>query len=445
MTDVVGIVAWQAPGALPTALLASLALGVVSGLLGTFVVLRRESLFGDALSHAVFPGIVAGFFVSSWLEQAGHATGDRNPLVILVCAMAAGLAGAFVVHLLQHTTRLKQDASLGIVLSVFFALGIGLFTIRQPAGVQGFFYGQAAAIDGRDLVMMLVVTLVVALVVAVFRRPLLVASFDRGYAQNLGYPVPALTMLFSGLLTMAVVVAMQAVGVILVSAMLITPAATAHLLTDRFPRMMALSVFFAVLAGMLGSVISYQVNGLATGPVIALGAAALFALSYLGAPRHGVLARLVHGLRQRRRIERENALKDLYRLLEEAGFPPDGIPLSNYLARRRVERTGAGRELRNLERAGELIQSHGGADLLRLSGKGLIEGARVVRNHRLWELYLTNEAAYQADHVHDDAEIVEHLLSEEAIRRLEQELGFPQTDPHGRPIPSPGPGLQAEA
>ncbi len=364
MTGQSVIVGWSVSGALPTALLASLALGVVSGLLGTFVVLRRESLFGDALSHAVFPGVVVGFLASEWLERAGHITGDKNPLVILSCAMAAGLAGAFVVYLLQQTTRLKQDASLGIVLSVFFALGIGLYTVGQPAGVQGFFYGQTAAIDGRDLVLMLAAALLVSVVVLVFRRPLLVVSFDCGYARNLGYPVGLLTLLFSGLLTVAVVVAMQAVGVILVSALLITPAATAHLLTDRFPRMMGLAVGVAVGAGVLGSVISSRVNGLPTGPVIALCAAGLFAATYLGAPRYGVLARLLRDARQRRNIGRENSLKDLS---------------------------------------------------------------------------LTNEAAYQTDHVHDDAEIVEHLLGENAIRRLEQELGFPQTDPHGSPIPVPGP------
>ena len=132
------------------------------------VATRRESLFGDAISHAVFPGVVAGFFVSA----------ERNPAVILGCALAAGLAGALLVDALRATTRLKQDASLGIVLSVFFALGIGLFTMRQGggAGVQSFFYGQTAAIDARDLWMMVSGALVVTLMVAVFRRPLLVAN-----------------------------------------------------------------------------------------------------------------------------------------------------------------------------------------------------------------------------------------------------------------------------
>jgi manganese/zinc/iron transport system permease protein len=426
MSGTFGMLAWSAPGALETALLASLALGLSSGLLGTFVVLRRESLFGDAISHAVFPGVVIGFFASA----------ERNPLVIFSFALVAGLTGALLVDAVQRSTRLKQDASLGIVLSVFFALGIALYTMRQEgaAGVQAFFYGQAAAIDRSDLLMMTVISLAVAVLVVLFRRPLLVSSFDAAYAHNLGYRVAWLGRFFAALLAMAVVVAMQAVGVILVSAMLITPAATAHLLTDKFPRMLCLSVLIAIGAGVGGSIISYQVSGLATGPVMALCAAVLFTAAYFFAPRHGLVGRWWHSARQRARIRRENSLKDLYRLMERAGFADAGIPVADYAAERRITRSDAEAELRRLERRGELIRRGGGAALA-LSEEGLRHAARVVRNHRLWELYLTNEAMYQADHVHDDAELVEHLLGEEAIRRLEAELGYPETDPHGRPIP----------
>jgi manganese/zinc/iron transport system permease protein len=337
---------------------------------------------------------------------------------------------------LGQTTRLKQDARLGVVLSVFFAGGIALFGLGQPAGVQGFLYGQAAAIAPTDLRLMLGAAAVVVVSVLIFRRPLLVVSFDRGYAYNLGYPVMALTVAFSVLLTMAVVVAMQTVGVVLVSAMLITPAATAHLLTDRFSRMMALSVGFTILSGVVGTTISSRVEGTPAGAVIALSATGLFAAAYLFGPRYGVVARYWREREQRRRILRENILKDLYRVLEREGFPPEGVPVGAFEVERRLDPEGAERELQTLERAGELIRRNGGGRLV-LSEEGWKHAARVVRNHRLWELYLTNEAAYQADHVHDDAEIVEHLLGEEAIQRLEEELGFPKIDPHGSPIPRP--------
>ncbi|NNC87028.1 MAG: iron chelate uptake ABC transporter family permease subunit [Akkermansiaceae bacterium] len=427
MNSLADFLAWSAPGAFGTAIIASTALGVTCGLLGSFVVLRRESLFGDAISHAVFPGVVLGFFASA----------DRNPLVILSCALAAGLLGAFVVDLMRTTTRLKQDASLGIVLSVFFALGIGLYTMRQGggAGVQSFFYGQTAAIDSRDLWMMVLGAVIVTAAVIVFHRPLLVASFDAGYARNLGYPVGWLNRLFAGLLAMTVVVALQAVGVILVSAMLITPAATANLLTDRFERMLGLAVVFGVAAGVGGSLVSSQVTGLSAGPVIALFAAAVFGGVYVLAPQYGVLGRWLRSARQRARIRRENSLKDLYRLLERAQFPRDGIAPARYVEERRLPAAEAEHELRRLERRGELIRGPGDGSL-QLSAQGMEHAARVVRNHRLWELYLTNEAMYPADHVHDDAEIVEHLLGDDAIRRLEAELGYPETDPHGSPIPA---------
>ncbi|MDE0826334.1 MAG: metal ABC transporter permease [Akkermansiaceae bacterium] len=418
------------------ALIASLALGVTSGLLGTYVVLRRESLFGDMLSHAVFPGVVGGFFVSGWMARMGWVESEKNPLVILSCALVAGVLGALVVTVLGYTTRLKQDARLGVVLSVFFAAGIAMFGFGQPAGVNGFLYGQTGAIDATDLVLVLGAAAIVVVSILIFHRPLLVVSFDDGFAHNLGYRVMGLTLMFSVLLTMAVVVAMQAVGVVLVSAMLITPAATAHLMTDRFPRMMMLSVLFTVGAGVIGTLISGTKEGLATGPVIALCATAIFVTAYLFAPRYGLVARFWHDRSQRKRIQRENILKDLYRVLEREGFPAEGASVSAFAAERRLDPGSAERELKMLEGAGDLIRGNGGEKLV-LSEEGWGHASRVVRNHRLWELYLTNEAEYQADHVHDDAEIVEHLLGEEAIKRLEEELGFPETDPHGSPIPQP--------
>ena len=420
-------------GTLGSAVVASVALAVTSGFLGTFVVLRRESLFGDAISHAVFPGIVLGFFVSQ----------ERNPLVVLGCALLAGALGAFAADLMRRTTRLKSDASLGIVLSVFFALGIALYSVRQTAGVRSFFYGMMGAIDGRDLLIMGAATLLVGVAILVCRRPLLVASFDESFAHNLGYPVGPLNRLFAGLLAMAVVVAMQAVGVILVTAMLITPAATAHLLTDRFLRMLWLSVLFALVAGVGGSLLSYQVEGLPAGPLVALAASGLFALAYFFAPRQGVVARTLKARAQRKRIGRENALKDLYRLAEATGFSENGVALEDYRRARRLHAPEFKRELRDLEQDGALIRRNGEGRLV-LTNEGRGQGARVLRNHRLWELYLTNEALYEADHVHDDAEIVEHLLGEEAIRRLEEQLGFPESDPHGKPIPVPGDGPPLE-
>jgi len=254
-------------------LLAAVCLGVCCGLPGAFVVVRRISLFGDAISHAVFPGVVGGFWlyeaaVIKWGEESVLAGAGGKALLVLLCALAAGLLGTGVVRVLQRTTRLKQDACLGIVLATFFGVGIGMHSLDQAAGVNHFLFGQVAAIGESDLILMVMVAVLMTVVVIFLQRPLYVASFDEAYARNLGYPVKALEALFSVLLTLAIVVSIQAGGVILVSAILIIPAATAYLLTDRFPVMMGLSVLFGVLAGVGGCLISYAVEGAGTGPVM---------------------------------------------------------------------------------------------------------------------------------------------------------------------------------
>ncbi|RYD17885.1 MAG: ABC transporter, partial [Verrucomicrobiaceae bacterium] len=154
--------------ALQSATLAALLLGTASGLLGSFVVVRRMALTGDMLSHAVLPGVVAGL---AWSET-------RNPLVVLVAAVIAGVAGSGIMSALLRSTKLKPDAALALVLSVFFAIGIAMISRLQPAGVQAFLYGQVAAIDQRDLILLLAVTAVTAVMVPLTFRPLTMVSFD---------------------------------------------------------------------------------------------------------------------------------------------------------------------------------------------------------------------------------------------------------------------------
>lgn len=407
-------------------LAAALLLGVGCGLVGSFVVVRRMALAGDAVSHAVLPGVVAAFVLSP----------GRNPLVVLGLALAAGLLGMLLVRGLRAGTRLKEDAALGIVLAVFFAAGIAAISIYQPAGVMAFLYGQAAAVARGDLVLMAVVTVLVGVAAMLFARPLVVVSFDAGFARSLGYPVGWFDRMFAVLLTAVVVVAMQAVGVILVSAMLITPAASAYLLTDRFGRMMAIAAGLGGLAGVVGTLVSFARAGLPTGPLIALVATLMFVGVFFGAPRHGLVARALGRWRRAARIARENYLKAVYQVLEAGGFRGEGVSVRELAEWRRetIEEADAG--VRALVRHGEATRSGAQADIF-LTPEGMRRAAEIVRNHRLWEVYLTHQADYDADHVHDDAERIEHLLGEETVRQLERTLAYPQTDPHGSPIPVP--------
>ena len=408
-----------------SAMLAALFVGISCGLLGSYVVVRRVALVGDALSHAVFPGVVAGFM---WSEE-------RNIFVIFGCAMLAGLLGIGVVRAIEKSTRLKSDAALGIVLASFFAIGIFWNSIDQQSGVKDFLFGDLAVISSLDLSLMGGVTGLVVVSVIALIRPFQVLSFDEGFALGLGYPVKLLNFIFFGLLTFAVVVALQAVGVVLVSAMLITPAATAYLLSDRMHRMMLYAVGFGCFACLLGGYISSEISGMPPGPVIALVSAVVFGFVYFAAPRHGVISKVFRQVQQSKRVERENILKAIYRELETDGFKDSGISVEKLAIVRRTTLDDAIRQGKMLVSSDEASWEEDKSAIY-MTPSGWRRAAEIVRNHRLWELYLTDLANYEADHVHDDAEKIEHILGAEAVRKLERDLDFPEFDPHGKPIPT---------
>lgn len=415
------------------ALLASLILGVACGLLGSYVVVRRIALVGDTLSHAVLPGVVAGMIWSP----------ERNPFIIFGLAALAGLLGVIVVQAIQRSTRIKSDAALGIVLASFFGLGLLWKSKSRVIGVEEFLFGNAGAINSNDLVAMLSVTIVLIVLVFTLYRPLLVLSFDEGFAVGLGYPVKVLNALFYAVLSFSVVVAMQAVGVILVSAMLVTPAAAASLLTDRLKLMMIWAMLIGVVSGVGGCLVSANVDDMKTGAVITLAASSSFTLCYLLAPKQGVLARLIRHRRQRGRVGRENILKSVYHILEAENFLSDGITKLTLAEWRKSDLVTIEKRCSELVKAGDA--TIGSDEFIYLTPKGWRRAVEIVRNHRLWELYLTNEANYAADHVHDDAEKIEHVLGGDLLRQLERDLNFPEVDPHGKPIPSIGQTLQGLA
>ncbi len=412
------------------ALLGSMLLGICCGLLGSFLVVRKMALVGDALSHAVLPGVALGFLWNM----------NKDPVAIFIGATLAGLLGTAVVNLLKQTTRLKEDTALGLVLASFFAVGICLMTMIQrlptgnKSGIDKFLFGQAAAIGAADVQLMAVVTGVVVVVIALFYKEFLVTSFDAGFARAVGLPVQAFHYGLMLLLAFAVVIALQAVGVVLVSAMLITPAAAAYLLTDRMHRMLLLAAVFGMVAGALGAFLSFLGNNLPTGPFMVLAATAVFAAAFLFGPRHGVLARWWRQRSRAARIQRENTLKAIYHVLEARNFLGEGVSLRELAERRRETEEEVAAQAAALHTHG-LATLHDDGSHIFVTPDGWQRACAIVRNHRLWELYLTNEAHLAADHVHEDAEKIEHLLGEETVRELERRLVNTKQDPHGKTIP----------
>jgi ABC-type Mn2+/Zn2+ transport system permease subunit/Mn-dependent DtxR family transcriptional regulator len=413
------------------ALIGSVLLGITCGLLGSFIVIRKMALMGDTLSHAVLPGVALGFLWNL----------SKDPVAILIGATLAGLLGTALVHLIKQSTHLKEDTALGLVLAVFFAVGICLFTMIQrlpngnKSGIDKFLFGQAAAIGAADVKLMTVVMVLAVVSVAVFYKEFLVTSFDSAFARSIGIPVQLFHYFLMLLVAFSVVISLQAVGVVLVSAMLITPAAAAYLLTDRLHRMLFLAALFGMGAGSVGAFFSFLGPNLPTGPFMVLGATCVFAAAFLFGPRHGVIMRWFRRRSRSARVQRENTLKSVYHVFEQRDFKGEGVSLRELAERRRETVEEAREQAAKLSRH-QLATLHEDGNIILLTPAGWRLATAIVRNHRLWELYLTNAAQIAVDHVHDDAEKIEHVLGEEAVRELERKLGYARLDPHGRPIPS---------
>jgi manganese/zinc/iron transport system permease protein len=398
--------------AVRTATAGVLLLGISSGTLGCFIVLRRLSLLGDSLGHAVLPGICLGFLV----------TWTKNPWWILTGAVLSALLGSWMIGIVQRHSRLKPDVAMGLVLSGFFGMGTVLLTRLQnfPAGNQSglnqFLFGQASAISERDLWFMGMLSIaIVGCVLAAFKE-LVLTSFDEGFAASIGLPVRGLHYLLMTLTALAVVISIQAVGVVLVSAMLITPAAAALLFTDRMRHMVILAVGFAVGAGVLGLNLSFLKKDLPTGPFIVLTLSTAFAAAYLFSPRYGLVTRALRRWQQARRTERENGLKSVFLATSGEG-PPSGITLARLADYRKDSQDQAQRIARTLVRRG-WARLEGG--LLTLTERGLSRARELDRNYRLWELFLTHEVNLPLDHTQRDAENIEHILGPELVRELEE-------------------------
>jgi manganese/zinc/iron transport system permease protein len=276
-------------------------LGIASGVVGTFLYLRRRALFSDAVSHATLPGLGAAFLLMTALGLDGRSL----PGLLAGSALSAGL-GLLAVHWIVTRTRLREDAAIGAVLSVSFGAGVVLLTVIQTldtgrqAGLEGFLLGATAGMLRTDALLIAgggALALVLALVL---RRPMLLVAFDPGYALARGVNLRAVDLATMGLALGVILIGLKVVGLVLIVALLIVPPAAARFWTDRSDAMAAIAGAMGGVAGYLGAAISAAAPAVPTGPVIVLAAAALFTLSMLAAPRRGVLAGAIRHLRQRR-------------------------------------------------------------------------------------------------------------------------------------------------
>ena len=407
---------------LGTTLLASSA-----AVVGAFSYLKGESLVGDAIAHALLPGVVLAFLLGD----------GKNPLFLIVGALISGLIAHYGIGFIQSRTKLKSDTAVSLVLSTFFGFGIMLMSLvqqsgqGQQAGLERYLLGKAAAITLVDVYTFSGLAVLLLVGVGLFYKGFQLMTFNEDFAQAIGLPVGLIRFTFTVLTVLAVTVGIQTVGVVLMAALLITPSAAARAWTRSLPQMLSLAALVAGISAIAGTYISSAIPKMPTGPWVVLVLGALGFVSLLVAPEKGWLFKRRRARRHREKTILENVLKLMYQHEEREGA---GIKLATTdmqnLRAMREDTLQSG--LRSLKKRLWIVEH---ADGFGLTDLGRVEGRRVVRLHRLWELYLTERLGMAADHIHPQAETMEHVITPEIEALLIKELGNPEVDPHQSPIP----------
>lgn len=407
-------------------LLGTMLLGLAAGVVGTFMLLHKQALLGDALSHATLPGIGMAFIFGVMAGGSGKSLGW-----LLAGAVVTGVLGIGFILLVLYFTRLKQDTALGIVLSVFFGAGVAVLGVIQKmqtghaAGLESFIYGKTASMRSTDAWMIAVTAAIVIVGSVILLKELLLICFDQGYARTQGWPILPLNVVLMAMVTAVTVIGLQAVGLILIVALLIIPPAAARFWTNRLTPMLLIAAALGAISSAVGAGASAVVPRLPSGATIVVVSAGLFMLSMIFAPRRGVLSRTLERARLNRRIARQHLLRALYEHAEqhaeergEGALPQEPMPRNELLAARSWSVKELSRALRLAQRDGFVEPA--GTDAFSLTSTGIADAARLTRNHRLWELYLINFADVAPSHVDRDAEEVEHVLGHEMIEHLER-------------------------
>lgn len=408
--------------------LGSILISGSSAVVGCFSFLKKKALVGDAVAHSVLPGICLAFLLA----------GEKNPVIILAGAFATGWISLVLVDYISANSKIKEDTAIALILSVFFGIGILLLTHIQQSGnaaqsgLQSFLFGKAAALVGKDLIVFSIVAVSLLLMVILFFKELKIISFDESYARSLGLPVTGLNLFLNAMTVMAVVTGIQAVGVVLMAALLITPAAAARFWTDNLFIMCLIAGLMGALSGWVGSFVSFIAPQMPTGPWIVIVVSIIALISFFLAPGKGILSKHLSLQKMRAGILEENLLKELYHIQDRSGGEKGLATRELLISQRAFPRKFLDSALRKLQNKNMLERQNGH---LELTDTGMMLAKRIVKLHRLWELYLSTYLRIAPDHVHEDAETIEHIITPELEARLEKLLDYPEKDPHDSKIP----------
>ncbi|HZG60138.1 MAG TPA: iron chelate uptake ABC transporter family permease subunit [Anoxybacillus sp.] len=400
-------------------LIGTLLLGLASGLIGSFALLKKQSLIGDAMAHAALPGICIAFLIH----------GAKSMSWFIIGAALSGLLATFFIEKIIKLSRIKEDTSIGLVLSVFFGFGIVLLTYinhqskGNQSGIDDFIFGQAASLVGADVKLISAVAVLLIIITVLLFKELKLLTFDPQFAQGIGLPTGLLNGLLMTLIVGVVVIGLQAVGVILMSAMLITPAIAARYWTERLDHMVIIAGAIGAFSGVFGTLLSTTTKGMPTGPLIIVAATIIFLISMVFAPKRGLLVKAIHQSRLRKQVAREQVLQTLYDFTEQEYVQykvGNGFHEQQIMKKRPISISMLQKVLSSLEKE-ELVRRTGDA-LWCLTEKGLTEAYHITLRNRLMEVYLMNEMTYAHFNIRQDQSMDLLQLPEKVLTELKQLL-----------------------
>lgn len=408
-------------------LIGTVLLGLAAGTVGTLVVLSKKTLIIDAISHSMLPGICIGFLLS----------GVKNPFYLMVGAMGSATLAVYLINTFVNYSKIKIDAAIATTLSILFSFGVIMLNVIQntdnpnQSGLNDFLFGKAASMLQKDLYVFGGLCLVAFICLPLFYRYFKISLFDPIFAQSIGIKKFLVQGLISFLIIITAAAGVQTVGIILISAMIIAPASAALFWTNSFKKTIVYAGLVGMFCSVLGVFISYLSPEMPTGPWIVVVLALVSILSVLFSP-NGLLVKQLQMRNNRKSILRENVLKTVYKLKENTSRKTKGISSEQVANFRPTAIRKVKLALKYLKRKGLIVK---GGDYWTLTEQGVQEAERIVRVHRLWELYLQKYMHLPSDYVHNSAESIEHIVTPEIEIALQQVMGKPELDPHQQKIP----------
>ncbi len=393
-------------------------IAVACAVLGCYIILRKMAFIGDAMSHALLPGVGIGYLVMNAVFAGGFTAGG-----LLLGALIAALLTSVCISFLSNIGRIAEDTAIGIIYTGLFAAGVVILTRFQQhinIDLNHFFQGDIYGVSWPDMWLSAVVASLVLGAIIVFYRHFTIVSFDPTMAASIGLPTRFIHILLTVMIALVCVAGISMVGVIMIVGLLITPAALAYMLTDRLPRMMVIAALMGILSVVLGLYFSEWVNASGGGSIMFVGFL-LFMVGLTLAPRYGILA----GWLRRRRLVPQSDIEDILKAVYEGRGRFSDVPLPPARIRKAVRHMVAR----------ELLAAHDArSQTLKLTPKGHEEAAHIERAHQLWEGHLVRSGMDEKS-AHDAAERLEHLHPRDVLDRFDNELDHPVTDVHGLPVP----------